>query len=145
MSRMESGSDYSLIDRCPVDQCFRRIFVQHDGHAVLVNFVVPARVQYSRVNFPGPHHLLSLIPIICNLAFLIAFAAWAVLPCAYKVLTFQFPILNCVFGCTIGVLGSRASMWLSLWNVMLCATRPPRFGRLPLMCKVSVIIHFLRG
>ena len=74
-----------------------------------------------------------------------AFAACAVLPCAYKVLTFQFPILNCVFGCTIGVLGSRASMWLSLWNVMLCATRPPRFGRLPLMCKVSVIIHFLRG
>ena len=35
------------------------------------------------------------------LASLIAFAAWAVFPSAYKVLTFQFPILNCVFGCTI--------------------------------------------
>ena len=64
------------------------------------------------------------------------------LPLCIKVLTFQFPILNCVFGCTIGVLGSRDSMWLSLWSVMLCATRPPRFGRLPLMCKVSVIIRF---
>ena len=54
----------------------------------------------------------------------IAFAPWTAFPCAYKVLMFQFPILKCVFGCTIGVLGSRVSTRLSLRNVMLCAARP---------------------
>ena len=98
------------------------------------------KVNWQTENKPfNLHHLLLLVSIICNLASLIAFSAWAAFPCAYKVPTFQFPILICVFWCTVCVLGFRVPTRLSLWSDMLCATRPPRFGRLPLMCKTHLV------
>ena len=67
---------------------------------------------------------------ICNFASLIAFAAWAAFPCAYKALTFQF-------------LSKFNWVWVRYWRprlqsfhmafALLCAIQPPKLISLPLV------------
>ena len=92
--------------------------------------------------FLDPHHLPSLIPIICNLASLIALAAWAVFP-----LYVQSSYVPTVFFGSL--LASSVPEFpcgvYSGTSYCMPQCNQDSVNCLELSCKVSLIMWFLRG
>ena len=96
------------------------------------------------MNFPNPHHPLSFI---LQLSLSYCFRCLGCFPLCIKSshVPVSYPQL-CFLGALLASFAPKFPRgFRSGAPCCVCVTQPLRCGTLPLMCKISVIIYFLRG